>query len=134
MKRIYRSPTNKIFAGLCGGLAEYFSIDPLLIRFLTVLLFFFTGFIPVFIAYLIGWWIVPLRPLSMSVSTGKRLYRSTKDKKIAGVCGGLGEYGHFDSTILRLVLAFLCIITGVFPLMIAYIIAALIIPKRPYSE
>ena len=37
-KRLYRSRTNKMIAGVCGGLAEYFSIDPVIIRIIAVAL------------------------------------------------------------------------------------------------
>lgn len=60
----------------------------------------------------------------------KRLYRSDTDKKLAGVCGGMGEYFHMDSTILRLIWIIITVITGILPGIIAYIIAALIIPLK----
>lgn len=37
-KRLYRSRTNKMLCGVCGGLAEYFNIDPTIVRLLVVLL------------------------------------------------------------------------------------------------
>ena len=42
-KRFYRSRTDKVFAGVCGGLAEYFSIDPILIRLLFLVLIIAAG-------------------------------------------------------------------------------------------
>lgn len=59
----------------------------------------------------------------------KRLYLSN-DKQLAGVCGGLAEYLNLDPTIVRLAYVFLTVITGFVPGMIAYIIAAAIMPKR----
>ncbi len=58
----------------------------------------------------------------------KHLYRSTRDKMIGGVCGGIAEYFEVDSTVVRLICAitFLAGGTGVF----AYIIALIIIPER----
>lgn len=61
----------------------------------------------------------------------KRLYLSTTDKKLAGVCGGLAEYMELDPTIVRLLTIVLALITGVLPLCLAYIIAWIIIPHRP---
>ena len=56
----------------------------------------------------------------------KRLYRSSSDKKIAGVCGGLGEYLNVDPTIIRLVWALIGLSgAGV----LAYLVAALVIPE-----
>ncbi len=61
-KRLYRSQTNKIFAGVCGGLGEYFNIDAGLLRLLWVLVVIFTGFFPGVIAYIIAIFIIPLSP------------------------------------------------------------------------
>ncbi len=59
----------------------------------------------------------------------KKLYLSRTDKKLAGVCGGIGEYLEMDSTIIRLlwVASFFMVGVGIF----AYIAAAFIIPHRP---
>lgn len=62
----------------------------------------------------------------------KRLFKST-NKMLCGVCGGIAEYFNIDPTIIRLltvVLAFASIGTGV----VAYIIAAVIIPERPANS
>ena len=60
----------------------------------------------------------------------KQLYRSKENVKIWGIIGGIGEYFEIDPTILRLGFIILTIATGVFPCIIAYIIAHFIIPKR----
>lgn len=60
--RLYRSADNKVIGGICGGLGEYFNIDPNLVRVGAVLLVLAThGF--AFLAYLVGWIIIPRRPL-----------------------------------------------------------------------
>jgi phage shock protein C len=64
MKRLYRSETEKKVAGLCGGLGEYFDVDPTLIRLLTVVLGLITAVVPLVIAYVIAWIIVPTKPAS----------------------------------------------------------------------
>lgn len=61
----------------------------------------------------------------------KKLYRSRKNKAISGVFGGLGEMYDIDPTILRLAFVFLALATAVFPALIFYIIAAMIIPLEP---
>jgi phage shock protein C len=61
----------------------------------------------------------------------KKLYRSRTDKKIYGICGGLAELFGIDSTIVRLAMVFVGLVTGVFPLVITYLIAAWIIPVKP---
>jgi phage shock protein PspC (stress-responsive transcriptional regulator) len=58
----------------------------------------------------------------------KRLTLSATDKKIAGVCGGIAEYADIDPTVVRLVLVVLTIVTGIFPLLLAYLVAWVIIP------
>ncbi len=61
----------------------------------------------------------------------KRLYLSTTDKKLAGVCGGLGEYFDIDPTVVRLLFVVLGIITGVFPFVVGYLLAWLLVPRHP---
>jgi phage shock protein C len=57
--RLYRSNTNRIIWGVCGGIAEYFNIDPVIIRIIAILLIFANGF--GVIAYIIMAIIVPRR-------------------------------------------------------------------------
>jgi phage shock protein PspC (stress-responsive transcriptional regulator) len=59
-----------------------------------------------------------------------KLYLS-KDKKLAGVCGGIAEYFDIDSSMVRLAWVILSVLTGIIPGIIAYIVAALIIPPAP---
>lgn len=56
----------------------------------------------------------------------KKLYRSSTDKMVAGVCAGIAEYFGWDSTIVRLVFVLLCLNFG--SGLLAYVIAAIIIP------
>ena len=62
----------------------------------------------------------------------KRLYRSKKDEKLAGVCGGIAEYLGIDATLVRLIWALfvLCAGSGV----LAYIVCAIVIPEKPDDE
>ncbi len=59
----------------------------------------------------------------------KKLYRSKTDKKLCGVCGGIAEYFNIDSMIVRLLLVLFCLLGG--SGVLAYIIAALVIPEEP---
>jgi len=61
----------------------------------------------------------------------KRLYLSSTDRKIFGVCGGLAEYFEIDPTIVRIGVVVFTLITAVIPVVIGYIIAKLVIPERP---
>ena len=58
-KRLYRSKTNKIWAGIIGGVGEYFNIDPSLLRLAYILLTFLTGFFPGFFAYIVAMLVIP---------------------------------------------------------------------------
>ena len=61
--------------------------------------------------------------------TNKKLYKSKTDKKLAGVCGGLGEFLGLDSTIIRVIWALLALCAG--SGLLLYIICALILPDKP---
>jgi len=212
-RRLYRSTKNRMLAGICGGIGDYFDIDPTLVRILLVISVIAGGF--GILAYIVGWIIIPegtggsestqaanrspilgivigtllvvfgfglladrmrywfffpdwFRPL-MSMQTffafglialgaffilyvfkkdnslgpgapaggqpaGKphgKLYRSITDKKVSGVCGGLGEYFSIDPTFIRIIWVVGTLSTGLFPGLIAYIVMAIIVPERP---
>jgi phage shock protein C len=61
MKRLYRSRKEKVLAGVCGGIAQYFDVDPVLVRLITVVLALFAG-IPLLI-YVAAIIIIPKEPL-----------------------------------------------------------------------
>lgn len=60
--KLYRSRKDKMIAGICGGLGEYFRVDPTLIRLIALLFVFLGG--ASFLVYLIMWIVVPLAPIS----------------------------------------------------------------------
>lgn len=62
----------------------------------------------------------------------KRLYRSSRNKVLAGVCGGLGEYFEVDPVIVRLLVVVFTLMGGAG--LIAYIIAAIIIPSADTGD
>jgi phage shock protein C len=64
----------------------------------------------------------------------KRLYRSQEDKMVAGICGGIGEVYKIDPTLIRLGLVFVGLATAIVPLLVAYIIGAIIIPVGPPEQ
>ena len=59
----------------------------------------------------------------------KRIYRSQEDRRIAGILGGLGELFDIDPTLLRLLFVFIGLATGVIPLIVAYFVGWIIIPR-----
>lgn len=60
--KLFRSRQERMIAGICGGLAHYFCVDPTLIRLLAVLFLFLGG--TSLLIYLLLWIIVPLEPTS----------------------------------------------------------------------
>ncbi len=64
MKHLYKSRKNKMVAGVCGGLAEYFDVDPVLVRIIFIVFTIFGGF--AVLAYIIGAIIIPYPPLDPS--------------------------------------------------------------------
>lgn len=59
-KKLYRSTTDAKIAGVCGGLAEYFDVDPTIVRLVWILLVLAAG--TGILAYIIAWIIVPINP------------------------------------------------------------------------
>jgi phage shock protein C len=66
-KRLVRSSTDTKIAGVCGGLADYFDMDPMIIRLLWVLLFFCGG--TGGLAYIILWIVLPLAPTGVAATS-----------------------------------------------------------------
>ena len=59
----------------------------------------------------------------------KKLYKSNQNKMLDGVCGGIAEYFGIDPTVVRLIWALFSLMGGCG--ILAYIIAAIIIPRDP---
>lgn len=68
--KLYRSKANRVIGGVCGGIAEYFNIDPILIRIAWVFVTLFAG--AGIIAYIVALIIVPDNPVQESVSSSKK--------------------------------------------------------------
>lgn len=58
-KQLSRSKKNRVLAGVCGGIGEYFQIDPTLVRLVWIVIWIFTGFVPGLIVYLLAWIVMP---------------------------------------------------------------------------
>jgi phage shock protein PspC (stress-responsive transcriptional regulator) len=65
-------------------------------------------------------------------SGAKRIYRSTKDKMLCGVCGGFADYFGIDSTLVRVIWAVSVLVGGVG--LLAYVLGCVVIPKNPKPE
>ena len=94
-KKLYRSRKDSTIAGVCGGLGEYFSIDPTFLRIIFVLLVFADGI--GLIAYIIAWIVMPQRPVEkeavVEAETGQPVKYGSWNKYIPGaILIALGVY------------------------------------------
>ncbi len=64
----------------------------------------------------------------------KKLYRSSKQRMIAGICGGLAEYFDVDVNIMRLLFVAIGLLSVFFPMVIFYIMAWIIVPEEEKSK
>lgn len=64
----------------------------------------------------------------------KKLYRSTTNKMLGGVCGGCAEYFGWDPTFVRIIYALVSIFSAAFPGIIVYVVFWVIVPKRPDAQ
>jgi phage shock protein C len=216
MKRLYKSRSNRMIDGVCGGIAEYFNVDPTLVRLTWVLLTLFGG--SGVILYIVAMIIIPKETSEMAAAhavppvNGKsntrfwgllliavgilwlasnfglpvwfhwwglswsiilpvililagvafvmggrsyvstqpvpesseapaepqratrqgRLYRSATERKVLGVCGGLGVYLGVDPVIIRLLF-----VTGILAsfglVVLLYVIMAIVVPSEPVA-
>lgn len=202
MKRLYKSKEDKVLAGICGGVAEYFQVDPTLVRIIWLFLTLFGG--SGVLAYVIGMIIIPRSPDHLVTRTKKEtsqvhwgialvivgvilfaanlpilhtiwnrfwgslgngflaivflifivwffnsrksdifrkmgstdfssLHLSLNDRKVAGVCGGIGEALDMDSTLVRFFGIFGTIMTSGLGILL-YGILALILPTFTAEE
>ena len=60
----------------------------------------------------------------------KKLYRSTTDRQLGGVLGGLAEYTNTDSALIRILFILLVLATGIFPMVVAYLLALFLVPEQ----
>lgn len=68
-KRLYRSRINSIFGGVCGGLGDYFNLDPVIIRALFAIAFFAGG--GGLLVYIVLWIVTPLQPIPFGGSAAQ---------------------------------------------------------------
>lgn len=89
-KRLYKSETNKILTGTCGGLGEYFNIDPTIVRLIFVIGTFFSGF--GVLLYIVAALIMP----SVPADDFEKMNKDFHFKKSDGSSGGTTDE-EFDS-------------------------------------
>lgn len=136
-----------ILGGVCAGFADYFNVDRLIIRVITIIAAI--TWTPTIIAYIILYFVLSDSRPSMSemgrnignskmgrhfknVNYRKRIYKNRSDKKISGVCSGIADYLEISPFIVRIV-ALGSLFFGPFAV-IAYIVAAIIMDNNPDEE
>jgi len=130
MKKLHRLPEPKKIAGVCAGLGEYFDLDPLLFRLLFVISIFFGG--AGLLVYLLLWILVPEKlGADGQPRAARRLHLSSKDRKIAGVCGGLGEWLEIDPAFIRVAFVLLALACGLG--VVLYILFWMLAPRASSS-
>lgn len=73
------------------------------------------------------------RRTTSAAVTGRRLYRSRSDRMLSGVLAGVGDYFGIDSTIVRIVYVVFGALMGVWPAIVVYVVASIVIPEEPLS-
>jgi phage shock protein PspC (stress-responsive transcriptional regulator) len=96
-KRLYRDEHNKVLGGVCSGIANYFGLEPLLVRILWIFLIGVN-----ILGYLILWIAVPSSSVKEVGGVKKRLFRDIENKVIGGVCAGLSKYFGIKVWIIRI--------------------------------
>ena len=129
MNRLFRSRSDRMIAGICGGFANYLQIDSTIIRLIFIFFLLSTGILPLTLAYLIAIIIIPIEPLGTEIWPHRRFFRSKKNKMIAGICGGIAETWDIDPTVVRLITVLVCFLTGLLPGLVIYCIGWTIIPQ-----
>jgi phage shock protein PspC (stress-responsive transcriptional regulator) len=127
IKRLYRSHCDVKLAGVAGGVAEYFGMDPLGVRLLFVLL----GLVSagaLLLVYLAAAVIVPANPNDNETCI-HRFYRSSQERMIAGVCGGLAETWKMDPTLVRLMAVAAAFFSGGLAIPV-YLVAWILMPLK----
>lgn len=122
-KRLYRSKKEKILGGVCGGIAEYFDVDPTLVRLFWVLLFFAGGIS--LLAYIVAWIIIPEAPTGARPAESRPPARAngsdadqTKPNPVESAVGGETREGAGSEKTLdnsrQKTLGIILIVTGIY--------------------
>ena len=94
--KLYRDTSNRIIAGVCSGIAEYFKIDPIIVRVV-----FFIAVPLNLIIYIILWLGVPSKDFDPNLR--KILFRDKENGIIGGVAKGLSNYLKIDANLIRVI-------------------------------
>lgn len=127
-KSLTRDSNNKILAGVCSGMANYFNLDPVVVRVIATILLFGLGASA--FAYIALIFVIPQE------STRGAFIRDENRKLLGGVCSGIAKYFDINLTALRIIgiaLFLLSLITFGFAMLLAtYLILYFVM--RPQTE
>ena len=127
MKTFHRLAGQKKIAGVCVGLGEYFDIDPVFFRLFFLVSLFFGGLGA--LVYVLLWIMAPEKAGEGQQRPAAGLHLSRADRKIAGVCGGLGEWLDVDPVFLRVTFVLLALLGGLG--FLVYVVLWLFVPRAP---
>jgi phage shock protein PspC (stress-responsive transcriptional regulator) len=126
-------PADGRLGGVCAGIAEYLQTDVTLVRLVWIGLTVIPGaVIGGIVAYAAAWILMP--PAIAPIESERRpgLQRSSTDRKLGGVCGGIAEYVALDATLIRVAWVVLAIVPGAIVFgVLAYLVAWIIMPAPP---
>lgn len=125
MRKLHRFVAEKKIAGICGGLGEYFDLDPVFFRLLFLVSLLFGGIGA--LVYLILWVLVPEKAGEGEPRPVRRLHLSDSDHKFLGVCGGFGEWLEIDPVFFRVAFVLLALAGGLG--ILVYLALWLLIPR-----
>ncbi len=130
-RKLFRDDSRKIIGGVCSGLAYYFSINPVWVRLLAVILlvFYGIGLIP----YILLWIFLPGNSELPEQKSYKKMYRDPDNRVLGGVSSGLASYFGVDTIVMQLLFVLLTVFGGFG--IILYIVLWIILPEaRTISE
>jgi phage shock protein PspC (stress-responsive transcriptional regulator) len=127
MKKLHRLTGQKKLAGVCAGLGEYFEVDPLFFRLFFLVSLFFGGIGA--LIYVLLWVMAPEKAGTGESRPAAGLHLSRADRKIAGVCGGLGEWLDVDPVFFRVAFILLALVGGLG--IVVYVLLWIFLPRAP---
>lgn len=125
--QLHRSERDKVFGGVCGGLAESLSIESFYIRLAFFIFALYAG--NGLLVYIILWLVLPQMEAGNTETRYNRLYRPRYNSMIGGVCSGIAQAVGTDVSIVRLVFVGLTLLGG--GGIVIYLLLWLVIPLEP---
>jgi len=131
-KKLYRDGKRKLLGGVAAGIAHYFSIDPLWIRLIFIVLVFdifltFSVSGILIISYIIMWIVLPESIDLKEDKKVRKLYRNPDDRVLGGVASGIAAYFAADVVVIRLLFVLTIFLGGAG--ILAYLILWMILPE-----